>query len=146
MPEISNERLRKISSSGLVVRDTPPPSGVPAASEAWRKVANIETEPVIKVSQSLPDAMSEVDRQWLAQAKKESLFAEDGSFLISVAGPGASEEGWVCVQWPGSASMASTLFQAERSPEFVAMSMDGRVLCAVTTEEYDFWIVVHEFK
>lgn len=133
-------------SSSLVVLDVPPPSGVPGTSEAWRKVVNIETEPAARVSQSLPDALSEVDRQWLAQAERESLFAEDGSFLISVAGPGAFEAGWVRVRWPGNARLASTLVQDEGSLEFVAMSTDGRVLCAVTTEEYDFWIVTHVFR
>ncbi|WP_344632908.1 hypothetical protein [Streptomyces glaucosporus] len=106
---------------------------------------NIETKPVVRVDRSLPDAMDEVDRQWLARAERESLFAEDGSFLVSVAGPGALD-GWVSVRWPGSARMASALFHDEGSPEFVAMSADGRVLCAVTTEEYDFWIVVHVFR
>lgn len=142
---IEDEKLLKISSSGLVLGDVPPPVGVPKTSEAWRRVVNIAAEPVVKVSQSHPDAMGEVDRQWLAQAKKESLFAEDGSFLISVAGPGAFDSGWVCVKWSENVRLASVLVQDEGSPEFVAMSSDGRFLCAATTEEYDFWIVVHTF-
>lgn len=136
----------QVSSSGLVVLGIPPPSGVPGTSEAWRKVVNIETEPAVRVGHSLPDALSEVDRQWLAHAERESLFPEDGSFLISVAGPGAFEAGWTCVRWPGNTSLASTLVHDEGSPEFVAMSMDGRLLCGVTTEEYDYWIVVHTFR
>jgi hypothetical protein len=37
--------------------------------------------------------------------------------------------------------MANELALVTGEPEFVAMSMDGRVVCGVTTEEYDAWIV-----
>ncbi len=32
------------------------------------------------------------------------------------------------------------------SPEFLAVSVDGRRLCAASDEEYDYWVVLHEFS
>jgi hypothetical protein len=37
--------------------------------------------------------------------------------------------------------LAQRLGSVEGEPEFVAMSLDGRVSCGVTTEEYEVWIL-----
>ncbi|WP_344026366.1 hypothetical protein [Streptomyces luteireticuli] len=107
-------------------------------------VASMETHPVATVSQEDPNAMEEVDRQWRFHASTVSLMGADGEFLMSVAGRGSREVGWLPVKWSKDSKLAATL-RCDGDPEFVAMSMDGRFLCAVTTEEYDYWIVVHRF-
>ncbi|MEC4014879.1 hypothetical protein [Streptomyces sp. H27-D2] len=138
------DRWRRISASGLKVLDTPPPEDVPTVLQVWKHVSNIETEPTATVGQEHPEALAEVDRQWLLQASRNSLFAEDGSFLVSMAGQGSLELGWICVEWSKGAELASHL-QDEGSPEFLGMSIDGDHVCAVTTEEYEYWIVKHRF-
>lgn len=108
-------------------------------------VASVETEPVVAVRQDHPDALSEVNRQWSLYASENGLFADDGTFLISVAGRGSSKFGWARVKWSEGCALAERL-QDEGSPEYVGMSLDGRCICAVTTEECDYWIVVHRFE
>ncbi|MGW1197295.1 hypothetical protein ACWD4B_15880 [Streptomyces sp. NPDC002536] len=136
--------LRMISASGLTILDTPAPGGVPSTAEAWSEVVNFETVPSATVSQGSADALSEVDEKWLTLAMNNALVATDGTFLINTAGPGTREVGWTVVKWAENARLASNL-QYGGDPEFVAMSMDGRNMCAVTTEEYDYWIVSQRF-
>ncbi|GAU66573.1 hypothetical protein SSP35_03_02210 [Streptomyces sp. NBRC 110611] len=147
MPHLDRtHRLQLISSSGLVVVDAQPPPSIPTVMQAWQKVVNVQTEPTVAVSQDLPDALKEVDRQWLSQGVKNSLFNKEGEFLISVAGPGSVDFGWTRVRWSKNASPSSMPSQDENSPEFLGMSLDGRNICAVTTEEYDYWIVVSKIQ
>jgi hypothetical protein len=137
-------RLRKISASGLKVLDMAPPTDIPTVLEAWMRVVNMEAKPVASISQQSAGALDDVDHQWLLQASGNSLFDADDSFLISIAGPGSLKFGWTRVQWSSAAKLASQL-QDEGGPEFLGMSLDGHCICATTTEEYDYWIVVHHF-
>ncbi|GAA3048586.1 hypothetical protein GCM10020000_31140 [Streptomyces olivoverticillatus] len=67
----------------------------------------METAPAATISQKSPHAFAEVDHQWLTQASNNSLFTDDGSFLISIAGRGSREIGWTSVKWSDSADLAS---------------------------------------
>lgn len=138
--------LERLSDAGLTVVKTPPPTDIAAPLKAWRGAVNIDAEPVAKVRQSAPDALIEVDRQWFTHALNASIFAPDQSFLISVAGPGSLEFGWAHVKWTNDTTLAPRLVQDDGSVEFLAMSIDGRRTCAVTTEEYDFWILTGEVE
>ncbi|MGA5035851.1 hypothetical protein ACPCA8_02195 [Streptomyces capoamus] len=42
--------------------------------------------------------------------------------------------------------LPSRIAEVTGSPEFVAVSTDGRRLCAASVEEYDYWVVLHEFS
>ncbi|MCC3768380.1 hypothetical protein [Streptomyces sp. UNOC14_S4] len=137
--------LQKIVGSGLTLIDVPAPRDIPTVLDAWSVVAHIWAEPVEKIGQADPDALVEVDRQWFRHALRMSVFADDGSFLITVAGPGISEFGWARVRWVDGVELASSLTN-HGSPEFIAMSIDGRRMCGVTTEEYDYWVMAHEFS
>ena len=138
-------RVRRFSGSGLKVLDTSPSPGVPSVLDAARRVASIETTPVATVRHDAAGALSEVDRLWFLHASQNNLLDPDGSFLISAAGPGSRALGWTHVQWQEGVQLASNL-QDEQSPEFLALSTDGRCVCAVTTEEYDYWIAVHRYS
>ncbi|MGX8907912.1 hypothetical protein ACR820_22280 [Streptomyces netropsis] len=138
--------LQKLSGTGLTVIESPIPTSTPTVLQAWQSAVNIEARPVAKISQSVPDALSEVDRQWLTHASNASIFAHDQSFLISVAGPGSLEFGWAQVRWSTEVKLASRLALDDGTVEFLAMSIDGRRTCAVTTEEYDFWILIDELE
>ncbi|QLE73617.1 hypothetical protein FGW37_20320 [Streptomyces rectiverticillatus] len=137
-------QLRLISASGLTVLDAPTLANIPTIEQAWKVVAGWETVPVATVGQKTSDALAELDRQWLAHSSSISLFASDGTILVNVAGRGCQEAGWTPVKWSERAQLASKL-QRDGDPEFIAMSIDGRRMCAVTTEEYDYWVVAHQF-
>jgi hypothetical protein len=140
-----NAWLQKVAASGLEVLNDSVPAGIPTALQALQKVVNMEVEPVAKVAVNLSNASAEVDRQWLLHAKRSALFADDDSFLI--AAPIAEHPGfdWVRVRWTDGASPAQKLVQEDGTVEFLAMALDGLSVCAITEEEYDYWIVVHRF-
>ncbi|MGA6154952.1 hypothetical protein ACPEIC_16580 [Stenotrophomonas sp. NPDC087984] len=137
--------INRITGSGLEVVDAPSPPEVPTPLDAWKLMASMETEPVATISQNDPESFAKTDRKWFQQASENSLFESDGTFLISVAGPGSLEFGWTRVRWSKQTELSSRL-QDDGSPEFVGMSVDGRCICGVTTEEYDYWVVFYQFQ
>lgn len=50
--------------------------------------------------------------------------------------------GWAVVKWSPGTELAPRLVKRDEGPDFLAISLDGNVVCAVTEEEYDYWIVV----
>ncbi|MFF5423655.1 MULTISPECIES: hypothetical protein [unclassified Streptomyces] len=134
--------LRRMASTGLAVSDNAAPDGVPSVLEALRSVANWEVRPTATVPAGQPRALEEVDRQWRLHAERCGLFGDDGSFLFSISGAGASDFGWAVVKWSADAELAPRLAKPGEGLDFLAMSVDGKVVCAVTEEEYDYWVVV----
>ncbi|MGW9434541.1 hypothetical protein [Streptomyces sp. NPDC055607] len=138
--------FNRMTATGLTVSGDPAPVGVPSVIEAMQSVANWEVQPVAEVPLSHPEALQEVDRQWYTQSTHNGLFGEGNSFLLSISGSGSSAFGWVVVKWVPGAELAPRLARAEEGLDFVAMSMDGRVVCAVTEEEYEYWIIVQHLR
>src|SRR5690242_20256386 len=121
---------------GLMILDDPIPSGIPGVLEAWQPVVNIAAEPAAKVSLSSPTVAAEVDKQWHVHAVRNSIISPKGDFLISIAGTGSIELGWALVRYSADAKISSRLIaHTGASPEFLAMSLDGRRVCGVTPEE-----------
>jgi hypothetical protein len=89
--------------------------------------------------------VDEVETKWESIAEDCGLFGSRREFLIHVAGVGAAKHPWACVQRNSGLSLAHHLAPDAGGPEFVAMSIDGRMVCGVTTEEYDVWIVCKGF-
>ncbi|MEW1902045.1 hypothetical protein [Streptomyces sp. NPDC086147] len=143
---IRNTWLNRMAATGLTVSDAPAPVDVPSVLEAMQSVANWEVQPAVEVSLSHPEALQELDRQWYAQATQNGLFGDGDSFLLSISGSGSSAFGWVVVKWAPGAELAPRLARAEEGLDFVAMSVDGRVVCAVTEEEYEYWVVVQHLR
>ncbi|MGK5640285.1 hypothetical protein ACSNOK_18510 [Streptomyces sp. URMC 126] len=117
---------------------------MPAPWEVWAAVVSVTAEPKAKVAHGATDALREVDRQWYRCASAASVFTAKGAFLVHVAGTGSLDVGWTPVRWSEGAGPTAHL-QYDGDPEFVALSEDGRHACAVTTEEYDYWVVDHHF-
>lgn len=138
--------LCKITNTGLAVVDFPLPEGAPTVLQAWQSLINVEVEPVIKIDQEIPDAQERVDHAWFSRASENSLFAAGGEFFISVGGAGSLELGWVCVRWLKGVQMASRLMQGDGNLEFLGMSVSGRYVCGVTTEESDYWVAEKWFE
>ncbi|MGW5420578.1 hypothetical protein [Streptomyces sp. NPDC003943] len=135
-------RLGRLIQTGLAVSNDSAPRDIPSVLEALRSVANWEIQPATKVPLSHPKALQEVDHQWQLHAERNGLFRDDGSFLLSISGTGASTLGWAVVKWAPGTELAPRLVQRDEGLDFLAMSLDGKMVCAVTEEEYDYWIVV----
>ncbi|MFC9287181.1 hypothetical protein [Streptomyces sp. NPDC057052] len=112
---------------------------------AIHAVNGFEVEPVATIPATDPHAADELDKAWHHHAARASLHVENGEFLILPPMPGGSEVGWIRVKDPAGKNLPSRVSAATGSPEFVAVSVDGRHLCAVSVEEFEYWVVVRAF-
>ncbi|MEU7628635.1 hypothetical protein AB0C34_01430 [Nocardia sp. NPDC049220] len=144
-PAIPSEELRQsLTSIGLAICSDNP-EGVPSPSQAMQAVNGGEVEPKYTVPYRSDDALGELDRLWHAEANAVSLYANAGKFLLILPGPGSSRAGWLCVQDTVGERLPSRIMAIRNSPEVIAMSLDGRQLCATSREEYDYWVISHKF-
>ncbi|WP_369145224.1 hypothetical protein [Streptomyces sp. R44] len=136
---------RKLEASGLQVLDFDRSPLLPEARRAHFAFAGYEVKPTTTVSHARPDAATELDRRWNALAMSAHLVDEDGEFCMLVPGNGCFERGWVRIKDPVGVDLPSRILAGAGHPEFLAVSVDGRTMCAVSDEEYDKWIIVHHF-
>jgi len=108
-------------------------------------VNGIDVTPTAAISAASPQAADELDAAWHRLALRCSLYSADGSFLVLPPGSGGSSIGWVAVRDPIGSGLPSRVSAATDSPELVALSVDGKRLCAVTVEDNDYWIVMRTF-
>ncbi|MFD7300933.1 hypothetical protein ACFV83_08365 [Streptomyces pharetrae] len=129
-----------------VLEDTAAHHGPPVLA-AIRAVAGYEVRPAATIPLASPDAAAELDRAWHLQAADASLYApgEVAEFLILPPDSKATDPGWVPVRDTNPGNLPSRIAEATGSPEFITVSLDGRRLCAVSEEEYDYWVVRHTF-
>ncbi|OOV24889.1 hypothetical protein SM007_27840 [Streptomyces avermitilis] len=139
------EWLDVLERCGLRVLDNTVPQGAPAVRTAIYAVTGFEVEPVAVIPASSPRATDELDEKWHHCASASSLYGDKGEFLILPPVPGGSEIGWVGVTDPIGGHLPSRIAAVTGSPEFLAVSVDGRHLCAASVEEDDYWVVQHEF-
>lgn len=130
---------------GLQVLEKAPQSGPPVLSAIYA-VNGIEVEPVATVPISSPGAVGDLDAQWHLHASNVSLYDENGEFLILPPVSRVDEIGWVRVNDTVGSNLPSRVAKVTGSPEFLAVSTDGRHLCAASVEEYDYWVVLHAFS
>ncbi|MEU8652300.1 hypothetical protein [Streptomyces sp. NPDC048737] len=136
--------VRLLERCGLEVTGRAARGGPPVIA-AIHAVNGFEVEPVAAIPATTPHAADELDEAWHHHAARASLHAENGEFLMFAPMPGGSEVGWVRVKDPVGKNLPSRVSTATGSPEFVAVSVDGRHLCAVSVEEFEYWVVVHAF-
>ncbi|MEU0257157.1 hypothetical protein ABZ299_32860 [Streptomyces sp. NPDC006184] len=118
----------------------------PPVRSAIYAVTGFEVEPVATIPASSPDAAAELDAKWHLHASSVSLYDDNGEFLILPPVSGGSEIGWVRVKDTVGRNLPSRVAKVTGSPEFLAVSTDGRHLCAASVEEYEHWVVLHEFS
>ncbi|MDI2129421.1 hypothetical protein [Yinghuangia seranimata] len=131
-----------LAAAGLTVIGPAEDGTLPTAEVAWRLLTGISVEPTLVVPDDGPDRDTVVDAAWLRLAREAELLDEHGEFLLAVPGAGAS--GWAHVRWTPAARLAENLTRTSglhRYPEFLAMSLDSRVVCGATDEEDGIWIV-----
>lgn len=144
--DLEARRLR-LESAGLVVLDEAWSGAGPAPMRAWRPIISGGATPAARVRILEANRhLSEVQDQWEGIAEGLGLFGDKDEFLISVAGVGAANAPWAYVRRAGPLSLAQRIGSVEGGPEFVAMSLSGHVVCGVTTEEYEVWIVTESIE
>jgi len=118
----------------------------PPLQSAIYAFSGLEVEPVTTVPISSSGAMGELDEKWHFHASSVSLYDDTGEFLILPPVSGDRELSWVRVRDTVGRNLPSRIAKVTGSPEFLAVSADGRRLCAASDEEYDYWVVLHEFS
>ncbi|MET9376059.1 hypothetical protein ABZX98_18200 [Streptomyces sp. NPDC002992] len=108
-------------------------------------VNGIEVQPAVAINDSLPDASAQLDRAWTAQTSAHHLYTKDNEFYILAPIARGHEIGWIHVRDPIGTDLPSRIHAGTGNTEFLTVSEDGRVMCAVSTEESETWIVVHRF-
>jgi hypothetical protein len=110
---------------------------------AWRTVIAGDATPTVAVQDNRPDLVAEINAQWRRLATEHRIVAEDGVFLIDVAGDwtGGTPRRWMRVRLTAKWDLAGVLGDRPGQPEFLTLSTDGDTLLAVTTEEYDVWLI-----
>ncbi|MBP0458613.1 hypothetical protein [Streptomyces montanisoli] len=137
--------LDALERSGLSVLQGPPPEEAPQVSDAIHAVAGWEVQPAAEISASDPRAAEELDEKWHERARACSLYDGQGVFLILPPVSGGSRTGWVKVSDPVGERLPSRIAAATGSPEFIAASLNGCHLCAVSVEDDEYWVVQHDF-
>ncbi|WP_367323546.1 hypothetical protein [Streptomyces sp. HUAS ZL42] len=130
---------------GLQVLEQAAQNGPPVMSAIYA-VNGLEVKPVATIPTPSPDAAAELDAKWYHYASSVSLYDDNAEFLILPPGSGSSEIGWVRVRDTVGSNLPARIADVTGSPEFLAVSLDGRRLCAASEEEYDYWVVLHEFS
>ncbi|GAA0541939.1 hypothetical protein GCM10010172_24210 [Paractinoplanes ferrugineus] len=108
---------------------------------AWKLVIGAGVKPDSVVLDDSPGHLDKVDEEWLEIATRAQVLVAGVPFWIHVAGPGARRQGWRKVMITGPVQLAENLGTYAGEPEFVAMDLGERVVCGVTSEEDETWIV-----
>ncbi|WP_234315388.1 hypothetical protein [Streptomyces globisporus] len=136
---------RKLEACGLQVLDLDRSPVLPDVHRAHLAWAGYEVKPTATVGHARPDAAAELDRRWDSLATSAQLMADNGEFCMLVPVRGCFEIGWVRMRDLVGVDLPSRILAGAGHEEFVAVSVDGRTMCAVSDEEYDKWIIVHRF-
>ncbi len=117
-------------------------SGLPTPERVWRITIG-DRAPAIRVPLEGDDLAGRVDAAWRRAARRYGILGAGADFLIALS----FDLPWMKVSSAPEARLAEHLVGGNGRPgeaEFVTMALDGRVMCGVTTEEYDVWLVVEE--
>jgi hypothetical protein len=129
-----------LSACGLVPLGAVHDDRLPSPEWAWHVTAGVRT-PTAAVPMSAPDLGSVVDAEWLRLSRQHHVLDEQDTFLIALS----RSRPWDKVRLTEHFRLAERL-AGDNAPaghaEFVTMATDGSVICGVTTEEYDVWLVV----
>ncbi len=131
------EMLRR---AGLEVLGTT--DGVVSTRDAWKRVVSANVRPTSTVDDELDDHLSRVDAEWRRLATEHGVVDDDGSFLISLPGPGAMSSPWLIVRLTEATSLAEHLAPHPGEPEFVTAARNGTTVIGVTTEEHGTWLIL----
>ncbi|MEV5971805.1 hypothetical protein [Streptomyces sp. NPDC051921] len=109
-------------------------------------MTGIYVQPTSSIPHTNPDARDQVDFRWHAEAERIRIYDQDAEFLLLTSNPGSERRGWLRVRDTIRNRLPSRLADSTGFREFIAVSVDGRSLCAVSVEDDDDWIVTHRFE
>lgn len=135
-----NAPAPQLAKAGLEVLGQGVTEGLPSYARAFQAVVNVEVVPRAIVARSAPGASAEADRLWLEHARTAAVIDDEDCFLVRGA-----DRDWVPVRRTARTALSAALVPGAGSV-VIAMSPDGRRLCALTEEDDDYWIVVHRFE
>ncbi|QGZ49789.1 hypothetical protein GPZ77_16690 [Streptomyces sp. QHH-9511] len=136
----------RLASCGLTVLPESEHPALPDVRQSIYAVTGMEVEPTIRIDRSAPEADLELGRQWQDQARQANLYTDDGEFFVLPPGSGGLEIGWVRVRNRAGNDLLSRVKRTIGQFELITASADGRNLCAVTSEEYEYWIIVRSLS
>ncbi|MGW4562289.1 hypothetical protein ACWEN3_07690 [Streptomyces sp. NPDC004561] len=108
----------------------------PSAMKAFHRVVHVETRPVEIIPCYSTDIAERVNTAWHAHARDFGVIADDGSFLVL----GSLADGWIQVRLTETADIFATHDQSG-DLLFIARSLSGGRVCAVSEEGSDYWII-----
>jgi hypothetical protein len=130
----------RIERSGLEILGFVESGTLVDSGRAWRLVAGLDA--AVRVPIKGGDLADRVDTAWLEQARANGVIAPDDTFLIDTG----YEKPWLKVRWTERTRLAANLVSEARptpgEAEFVTLAEDGSVMCGVTAEEYEVWVIV----
>ncbi|MDQ1009870.1 hypothetical protein QFZ82_004355 [Streptomyces sp. V4I23] len=138
------ELRRQLAAHKIVVLGGATPEA-PTPLSAVLAVTGAYVTPRVRIPHMTPDRDERVDVQWHELAAQMHLFTDDGSFLLRLSNPGSESRGWLRVRDEMGVRLPSRLNSATGRREFIAVSLDGVHLCAVSVEDDEDWIVTHSF-
>ncbi|MDN3265458.1 hypothetical protein QWJ26_37780 [Streptomyces sp. CSDS2] len=118
----------------------PFPGSGPSVAEAFRRVMHVEAKPAEKIARDTPDIADKITEAWAARARNSGVLGDDGTFLVA----GSLEYGWVRVRLTREADIHS-LHDSDGDLLFIARSLSGHRVCAVSREGSEYWILEEEF-
>ncbi|MGV9687523.1 hypothetical protein ACWDUX_00135 [Streptomyces sp. NPDC003444] len=122
------------------------PEGIPEPKKASLVVYGGNARPTSTVPRRDPSAGDHVDALWHQEAERLEIFNRDREFLLFATYPGSLARGWIRVKDSNGIRFPSRISAATGYSDFIAVSLDGKSLCAVSYEEYEIWIVTHSFQ
>ncbi|MEV8586767.1 hypothetical protein AB0424_07450 [Streptomyces sp. NPDC051180] len=122
------------------------PDSAPDPKRAGFAVAGGFVQPTARVPHSDPAARDRVDALWHAEADRVRILDSNGEFLLLATYPGSFTRGWLRMRDSIGDHLPSRIATASGSRDFIAVSLDGKSMCAVSAEEYEDWIVTHSFE
>ncbi|CAM5499110.1 hypothetical protein SALBM311S_03423 [Streptomyces alboniger] len=133
-----------IRKCGLEVLETPPVPGSLDPAVAALAVTGGNVRPVVAVAKE-ENSLSILDMRW-KEVAAPLIAGHGGKFLIILWGPGSIRKGWFRVREPEPAEtgLPSRVCAAIGRPEFSCLSLDNKMLYAVTVEQGEYWVVTHQ--
>ncbi|SBT48705.1 hypothetical protein [Micromonospora auratinigra] len=129
----------RLEAAGFTVLQAPyAVPDLPTPMSGWRPVISALARPACRIGHDEEDGPARLEREWRRLLVEHRVLGDDGRLLISLSG---GNDDWALVRLPDSPVRLGELGPYPAEPEFVAMSLAGDVVCGVTVEEYDMWIV-----
>ncbi|MEV0486293.1 hypothetical protein AB0I69_37585 [Streptomyces sp. NPDC050508] len=132
--------VSRLQNAGLEVISSFAGTEGPSAEQAFQRVVHIDAKPAQRITISAANSALQVNSSWRSQALSAGVISDDGSFLVAVG----LKHPWVQVRLTETTDI-SALDGAADELLFVARSITGHRVCAATTEEGEYWILVLDF-